>query len=248
MSDLYLGAYWPARKETIDACADRLLGFLTGLAALDPAFASWYAVGKSLRQSLQRPVEFRNKSALISLLERGRSRTDVGRQVMEELGFAFYLWNRREPGCELSLNGQCGVYSTYQGNCTLLDLPEQLEIFRHPERMAGVLALAARAWEPDWAAVISRRSRDARNYVVGKPFVDWLIYLSNERAPNLKAAQAHTVERVDDIGWLIVVQREPVDPGNPEHMQRVTAIERALGFSGSAEIRQSSVGQSSLER
>ena len=228
MSDLYLGAYWPARKEAIDSCADRLLGFLTGLEALDPAFGSWYEVGKSLRQSLKRPVEFQNRSALISLLERGRSWTDVGRHVMEDLGFSFYLWNGGKPPCQIGLNGQCGVYSPYQGNCTLLDLPDQLEILRHPERMAAMLALAARMWEPDWAAVISRRSMDARNHVVGKPFVDWLIYLGKERAPDLNVPQAHTVERVDDMGWLIMVQRQPVDPGNPDHMRRVTAIERAL--------------------
>jgi len=230
MCDLFLGAYWAARKETIDACAERLLGFLTGLAALDPAFAAWHEVGKSLRQSLERPVEFQNKSALISLLERGVSRTDVGKQVMEELGFAFYLWNGGKPPCAVGLNGRCGVYSAYVGNCALVDLPEQLEILRGPEQAAGLLALAARAWEPDWAAVMSRRSMDARNYVAGKPFVDWLLYLSNERAPDLKGLQVHSVERVDDMGWLIVVQREPIDARNPEHMQRVTAIERALGL------------------
>ncbi len=231
MSDLYLGAYWPARKEPLEACADRLLRFLSGLAALDPAFASWYELGSSRRQALQRPIDFQNKDVLVKLLLRGRDRTDIGKHVMEDLGFSVHAWNGCDPPRAAFVRIECGLYTTVGlSNVTLLEPPEQLDGLCESARMAQVLALTARSWEPDWSSVISRQLRDARKVPVGNPVIDRLTYVSAKLAPNPNVPPACALDRIDAIGWLIVIQREPIDTENPELLERVMAVEAGLGL------------------
>ena len=83
---------------------------------------------------------------------------------------------------------------------------------------------------PDWAGAISRASREQRGYSGGGPFVDWIVYLSDAIA-RVGAVQAPSrVERVDGLGSIVVVQDEPVRPGDPAHLERVARIENAISF------------------
>jgi hypothetical protein len=235
VDDLYIGAYWKARKETSGGCADRLARFLTALSACGPVFSAWYKRGKTHRQAKPGEIHFEDKDCLLDLLEQGRNRTDVGKQVIEDLGFHIGMWNRRESQNEVGLSVTCGLYSTAPGlggNCVVIDLPEELGDLRQTQRMANVLVAVATSWEPDWAGVISRKSREARNFVPGKPFVDWMLYVSSRLAANPTVPEPSSVIPVDAIGSVIVVQSEPVKADSPTDLQRVKAVETALGFTG----------------
>ena len=232
MNDLYVGAYWKARKETIYACTDRFARFLAELSACDAVFTSWYKLGKSRRQAKQVEIDFKNTDCLLDLLERGRHRKDIGKEVIEELGFHVVIWNGEKVQRESGLSISCGLYSSVQelSNCVVINLPEELGGLRQSERMANVLVALATCWEPDWGGVISRKSRETRNFVPGMPFVDWIFYVSNKLALSPTVPEPSSVKPVDALGSLIVVQPEPVAADNPVHMQRVKAVETALGI------------------
>jgi hypothetical protein len=235
VDDLYIGAYWQARKETINGCADRLGRFLSALSACGPVFSAWYKRGRSRRQAKQVEIDFKNKDCLLDLLEQGRNRTNVGKQVIEDLGFHVGMWNGGEPQKEVGLSVTCGLYSTAPGlggNCVMIDLPEELGDLRQSQRMANVLVAVATSWEPDWAGVISRKSRETRSFVPGKPFVDWMLYLSSRLVPNPNVPVASSATPVGALGSVIVVQQESVKANSPADLQRVKAVETALGIKG----------------
>jgi hypothetical protein len=152
---------------------------------------------------------------------------------MEDLGFSVGIWNGGETSKMVGLRITCGLYSTAPGlggNCVVIDLPEELGDLRQSERMANTLIAVARCWEPDWGGVISRKSRSTRKFVPGKPFVDWMLYISNKLMPNPKVPEPSLVKPVDAAGSLIIVQQEPVEADNAIHLQRVKTVEVALGL------------------
>jgi hypothetical protein len=233
MTPYKLCAYWKARKETIDACADRLARFLTTLSAYADVFTAWYERATSRRKAKQVEIDFKNKGCLLDLLERGRHRRDIGKEVMEDLGFHVGMWNGGKSTKMVGLNVTCGLYSTAPGlggNCVVMDLPEELGDLQQTERIANVLVATATSWEPDWAGVFSLDAMNKRNFKPTAPFVDWMLYVSNKLVPNPRVPGPSLVKPVDAIGSLIVVQQEPVEAGNPVHLQRVRTVETALGI------------------
>jgi hypothetical protein len=238
MSRYHAGASWGARKESIDACADRLLRFLTELSSCDAVFSRWYKLGMSRRKAMQAEIDFRKKDYLLGMLEKGRNRTDIGKKVIEELGFSVWMWNG--AACDeksVGLNVHCGSYTTGPavGNGVSIDLPEDLGDLRDAERMAKVLLAVARCWEPDTARVSTVQPIRAEDIVPGRPvegpkYFDWMVYVSNRLAPNPTVPEPSLVKPVDALGSLIIVQPEPVEADNPVHLQRVKAVEAALGI------------------
>jgi hypothetical protein len=235
MDHFRVGAYWEPRKETIHACAERLGRFLRALSACDSAFGRWYKLGKSRRDAKRSEIDFKSNHCLLDLLEKGRHRKDVGKEVMEDLGFLVCLWNGGEPPHEVGLKITCGLYSTVPGlggNGVGIDLPEEFGDLRQSQRMANVLVAVATSWDPDWAGVISRKSRETRSFVPGKPFVDWMLYVSSRLVPNPTVPEPSSITPVDTLGSVIVVQQEPVKADSPADLQRVKAVEAALGIKG----------------
>lgn len=232
MNDIYVGGYWGAREESVDACAHRLSMFLETLSGSDPVFATWYERGRSRRDASRCDVDSRNRDHLIRLLERGRNRRDDNLAVIEDLGFQIGLWNGQKGNRSAGLSVICGSHASNPnlGNCAVVDLPEDLGELRRSERMAKILATVARSWHPDWAGVISQDSGNSRDYIPGIPFVDWMLYLSDKTCPVRAVPEPSFSQRVDDLGAIIVVQAEPVQPGNPVHLNHVRAVERAVGI------------------
>lgn len=234
-SGFFLGAYWPARKESIEQCADRLRLFFADLATCDPALATWYNLGRSRKKALEKRADVGNLDGLLTLLNKGRHRRDMPRTVIEELGFSVGLWNGREEGKDVGLGITCGLYwvsptpNASLSNCVTLNLPEDLGELKQVERMTRVLAVVARAWQPEWAGAMSRGAMNLRDFKSKKPFVDWMLYVSKSLMPRVPALpKPSTVRAVDGIGSIIVVQDEPPDPTNPEHVRNIQQVESAI--------------------
>jgi hypothetical protein len=228
----FLGAYWPARCESIEQCADRLQGCFAGLSICDPVLATWYELGQSRKQALQKRADAGSRDYLIAMLNSGRNRRDIGKTVIEELGFHIGVWNGGADGKESGLGITCGQYSTAPGlgsNCVNLDLPERLGDLERAEHMARVLEVVAESWEPDWAGVMSGAAMDARDFTARKPFVDWMLYLSNGLVfPIPELLRPAKVQHVGKIGSIIVVQPEPPDPANCQHLRNIQQVEKVL--------------------
>ena len=236
-----LRAYWKPRKETIDSCAERLFRFLTALSECDAVFSRWFKQGMSRRKALQSEIDFKNKTCLLELLDKGRHRNDVGREVMEDLGFSVGMWNGEAPTKAVSLRVSCGSYwngpAGTGGNSVVIDLPEECGDLLRNERMESVLVVAAKCWEPDWVRVSLTQLAKVEDVVPGKPlegpkYFDWMLYVNNKLIPNPNVPEPSLVKPVDAIGSLILVQQEPVEADNPIHLQRVKAVGAAIGMTG----------------
>lgn len=228
-TSLFLGAYWSARQESIEGCADRLYRMFSELSSCDQTVATWYELARSRKQALARQVAFGNRDYLLDLLNRGRHRRDSDRTVIEELGFGIGLWNGGDEEKAANISVHCGSYCEQVGNSVVLDLPEDLGDLGRPERMAAVLASVVRAWEPDSGGVMSNAAMKAKDYRVAVPFVDWMFYVSYKLARRIPPlAPPARVQEVEGLGSIIVVQDERPDRANPEHVRNIERVEAAL--------------------
>ncbi|WP_224370342.1 immunity 52 family protein [Hyalangium versicolor] len=231
----YTGAYWGARKESAQECAQRLLNLLTRLAPLDPLFGSWFKSAKSLKQSLQRPLELELPS-LQQYLQRNLMRDDR-RQPMEDLGFSISLWNGAQGGNDAFLSIGCGGYWEQGTNRCVLRAPEEgpgsERVLTTPFQVAAMRALAT-AWAPEWAMSTSYALQDVmvpkgdkRDWQVG-----WVTYVSHRqgRLPPLPAPVR--IEPVEDLGTLVILTPERFTVSNPEHLALAERVRELLDRAG----------------
>ncbi len=228
MNRFFLGAYWLARREPIDACADRLVRFLGELVTCDPLVAHWYKLGRSRKQALQNQVDIHNRAILLELLDRGRHWTDSDNRLMEDIGFSVALWNGEVERTSSQLTITCGGYSEFLVNRVVLRLPIDLGSLARADQMANVVTAATTAWEPDWAGVMSEDAFTTRNWPMHEPFVDWLLYLSQQWLPVVPPLPPHASTRSGASGTLIIVQEHPPDPANHVDIERIRAVDAAL--------------------
>ena len=124
-----LRAYWGTRRESAESCAERLYRFFEAIKTSDDVFAKWYHRGRSRKEALQKPIRTGDMAEIISLVEAGRNRYDVGKQPIDDLGFGVGIWNGgNEPGRDITLSVRCGLYSETPGlgNIVTLHFPEEL--------------------------------------------------------------------------------------------------------------------------
>ncbi|MEX0977648.1 MAG: Imm52 family immunity protein [Pirellulales bacterium] len=228
MNRFFLGAYWPAREESLDACADRASRFFTEVVEIDPLLGNWHERAKSRKGALEKRADVKDREFLRELLKRGRHWTDIRRRLMKDLGFSFGLWNGQDEPRSIGLHVTCGLYFEGLSNCLTLDLPDELGGLRDVRQMRAVIAAVAKSWEPNWAGVMSEVAMERRKFDGSKPFVDWMLYISNRwlpSAPELKPPAS--IERLP-AGTLIIVQDEPPDPDDPAHLENIKQVVAAL--------------------
>ena len=124
-----LKATWGKGKESAECCAEKLHNFLEAIKNCDDVFAKWYRLGRSRKDALRRPIKTGDMAELLSLVEKGRHWTDVGRKPMDELGFYFEIWNGGEESRSVRLDVHCGDYSDIPGggeNLVILEFPKEL--------------------------------------------------------------------------------------------------------------------------
>jgi Immunity protein 52 len=234
MEQFYLNAHWPARREDIQACADRLIRCLEGLQECSSVLTVRFGAGGAIDDVTAQPFNLNDTESVMRILERGRHRTDIGDRILEDLGCFFTFWNGREGRDSFTLMGNCGLFTTVAGlvNTISLQFPAELGELRDAKHMAKVLAAVVQAWEPDDAGVISEAAVhaavDAGRKTPDGPFVDWMLYMSRRLRKIPVVPPPSVVEPVGQIGWLVVVQPEPVDLQNPIHVKNVRAVEMAL--------------------
>jgi hypothetical protein len=231
----FLGAYWPARKESIEQCAGRLRCFFDELVTCDPALANWFEKGRSRKQASERKAAVDNRDYLLELLDKGRHKRNMPGTTIEELGFHIALWNGARAGKEADLSITCGLYwlspspNASMWNCVTLNFPQDLGDLKRADHMARVIDVVARAWEPDWAGVMSKASMDARGFKAGEPFVDWMVYVSKSlRLNGMKIDAPASILPVDNLGLIVVTQCDAPDPTGPSDLQNVRRVEAAL--------------------
>ncbi len=226
MNKFYLGAYWDARPDDLKKCTEDARRFFAGLAEIDPLLAHWYQRGQSRKDALKRKVDTFDIQKLQDLLRKGRNRRDVGREVIEELGFTLSFWNGAgEEEAEASVRVHCGAYGEWVGNNVSVDLPYQSEDLKWVGNASSLLALVAEIWRPKWAGIMSKKAMRERDFNVERPFVDWMVYVP--RAVESVPAPGH-VETLDGLGSIVVVQSDPPVGDDEEELSRIQKVERVL--------------------
>ncbi|WNG61166.1 hypothetical protein F0U59_45485 [Archangium gephyra] len=229
----YVGSYWGPRRETALECARRAELFFHMLARCDPAFTQWYRAGRGFPRDLPGwPVRPEMKE-LETLFLKGRRRTDVGKEVIEDMGFGLMMWNAKKDAIHVHLN--CGEYSPWGGNSCLLNPLWKSAVWERLVRspvLAEVLTSVATAWDPDYAMASSSEMVDLIEKRKWEVRVGWLTYLSRRlgRLPPLPAPVR--IEPVGKLGWLLVLSPEPMTASNPEHVAFTARIRELLDRAG----------------
>jgi immunity protein 52 of polymorphic toxin system len=229
----YIGTYWGARQEDAAACAQRLLTLVRLLEPLDPLFARWFQGAKSLKKSLERPLEL-DLPLLQQYIQRKILR-DSRRKPMDEAGFSFGLWNGEQGGNDAWLDIYCGEYSKWVGNSCLLKAPYEgpgSERVLTASFQAQALRALATAWDPDWGVGISSAHRNIIEKKFPEVKVGWVTYLSRRqgRVPPLPAPVR--IEPVEELGALVILTSERFTVSNPEHVALSERVGELLDRAG----------------
>src|SRR5262245_42303313 len=121
MNRFFLGAYWSPRRESLDQCTDRLLGFLHDLKTCDDTLVHWYQLGSSRAQALKNRVDTSDRVYFLELLRRRHRK-----RGFENLGYSVDLWNGGDDDKAVGLSVTCGLYFERLGNHANLNLPDDL--------------------------------------------------------------------------------------------------------------------------
>ncbi|VBA61452.1 Imm52 family immunity protein [Mycobacterium attenuatum] len=234
---------WGARVESVDQAAGRVAKLLPALAALDSALSSWRDLGRSKREATAKPLVTTNHADLVQRLQDGRHRTDVGRQIMEDMGYSVYWWNGAEDS-QAAANLNIHIGSSALGNHVVLKLPEPdavpslytrgiahkllhilVDIFDPDSVLWSNEELLAKQTEPD------HPTEDGRGYVLGKLVghpAGWANFLSDSDSVKFDMAllpAGATVERLG-TGTLVLLGQDPADPP----LRDVLQVRRAMGY------------------
>ena len=225
----FLGAYWPARRESVDECADRLAAFLDDLRACGEPFAKWYPHANSRAESLRKGAEGWNGDRLRDLLNNGRNRYDTTKEVIEDLGFRVGFWNGEGKERSISISVTCGLYAPANlSNCVYFRLPDDVAGIGGKVVIARVLRSVVTRWNPAWAGVMSEDAKDQRNFPAKEPFVDWMVYV-----PTLVEGvePPSCVMTLPGFGSIVIVQPDPPRTDDPEALRRVQRVEQLIARS-----------------
>lgn len=230
----YAGAYWGPRKETALECAHRAELFFQVLSRCDPTFAHWFRGGRGAPRELPGHPVRSTVEEWERLFLRGRNRTDVGKKVIERLGFSEFVWNAKKDQSRFELH--CGEFSpSGSGNTCLFHPPEEgparARLLSAPV-LSQVLNSMALAWDPDFAMASSSEMLDLTQKRGREVRVGWLTYLSRRlgRVPPLPAPVR--IEPVGELGWLLILSEQALTASDPEHVARIASVRERLDRAG----------------
>ncbi|WP_224366059.1 Imm52 family immunity protein [Hyalangium versicolor] len=220
----YVGAYWGVRQETVSECARRVELFFHLLAQCDASFGQWYQSGRGSSSSQGLALTPHDPAALENVLLQGRNRTDLHKQVIDDLGYSLRVRNQLPEGSATNVSIRCGVYTEAVSNTCLLEPPtegETAERIGTLPTLIQVLTCMVTAWDPDWGVINSNRAlmELAPEASQSDTNVGWVTYLARRRGivPLLPAPVR--IEPLSLNGTLVILTPERFTTSNPEHMQ-----------------------------
>ncbi|WNG42938.1 hypothetical protein F0U60_01630 [Archangium minus] len=228
----YVGTYWLARRETVEACAHRAEAFFRLLASCDPSLAHWFKKGRTLKKALQHRVEV-DAAGLTQVFNQqaqkeGRFPTD---------GFSLSGWNGATHEAASSLSLLCGDASVWVSNSCVFEPPAQgsaeERVLQAPV-LARILRAMAMAFEPEWGIATSHelRERVAPESARAGTFVGWLMYFSHRRGPLPPLPPPVHIEPVEDKGTLVILTPERFTASNPAHVELARDVAERLTQAG----------------
>ena len=222
----YVGAYWLARRETVEDCARRAETFFSLLATCDPSLTHWFETGWTLEEALTHPFEA-DAVSIAKAFNQQERRPDEG--------FSLRIWNG-VPHEAASTSLLCGEASLWVSNVCLVDLPEEgsaADRLLQVSLLTRMLRCMVVSWEPEWAVVTSGslRRMQTESGEAGT-FVGWITYVSHRRGQVPPLPAPVQVEPVEDKGSLVILTPERFSTSNPAHMELAHQVAEQLAWAG----------------
>ncbi|MGA2087427.1 MAG: Imm52 family immunity protein [Stellaceae bacterium] len=232
-----LYAFWKARPESTEACAERLARMFQDLAAIHPAFARWCKKAMTLappdKPFCSMPPQIKE---LTAIFDKGRYFKDVPREPIPQLGYMVYAWNGIRGPQGLSFSVHAGAYTERKRDPNMVDFGFQgiepgNESLLNAKILKQVLLAVVSAWEADWGVIESwgyegqLKNADGQLF---RPWGGWITYLSPAYAQKISPPRTATVEQTPGGGLLMLATEEPFTATNPAHVAAVDAIQACL--------------------
>ena len=232
----YVGAYWGARRESAEACAQRALVFFQAMAGCDDSFGRWFGPPRSRKQAP--PAISWDIPTLREMFTQGSTRNDAG-NVIEDLGFHVSLDNGMWPGTRqrefAALRMICGGWAEHVPNSCVLNLPSagaSMERIVQGPMLEKIMRAMILAWEPAWGVVNSSSHLLLDNSPSPGPDAGWMMYLSHQWGALPALPAPVRVDRVEDKGTLLVLTEDRFTASNPEHVALATHVRETLSQAG----------------
>jgi hypothetical protein len=228
----YVGTYWLARKETAEACAQRVESLFRLLASCDPSLTQWFEKGSTLEEALSHRIAPDVASLVRVFSEQAQKE---GRFADE--GFSLALWNGQTQEAASNLSFLCGDASIWVSNLCLFYPPKEgasAERVIQAPVLARILRAMAVALEPEWGVVTSRdlRAMLAPETADAGTFIGWLTYFSHRRGPLPPLPSPVHTEPVEDKGTLVILTPERLSASNPAHVALARDVSERLAHAG----------------
>jgi hypothetical protein len=174
-----------------------------------------------------------------ALLLRRRIRTDIDKEVIEDLGFGLEVWNQPPDSRATTISIRCGVYAEAAANRCLLNPPSKGEAV---DRMLSIptltqlLTCMVVAWDPDWGVVTTNNALDLTSPKTTHPMeaiAGWMTYFSRRRGTVPPLPAPVRIEPVGSLGTLVILTPERFTASNSEHVsqfQRVSGLLERAGL------------------
>jgi hypothetical protein len=146
-------------------------------------------------------------------LNQGRNKSDIGKDIIDVLGFSVEFWNRNKVPVSVSVN--CGVTSSVETimNHFTVDLPEPVggatDLYA-PEIAKRVFRVVVESWDPLWATFGSYSLRAAQVQGAGRPIAGWLTYLSSRLGSQVELEEEEISVEPLLGGMLLTVGTDPL--------------------------------------
>jgi hypothetical protein len=135
-------AFWGPRATSPDEGAELIASTLQTLAAIDrESYGRWLLKGRSRRDAERTEVSPSADGVWAQLKPNG---TDLGSEVLPELGFTFAVWNGGKGDEAAEFVATFSVTSAHVRNVINVGLPDRIH-----HLAPNVLAAVREAWQPD---------------------------------------------------------------------------------------------------
>jgi hypothetical protein len=177
---------------------------------LSPVFSTWSKKNKSRKAAVDAVLQnMLDSSSVEALLMSSRAFTEVApKEVIEELGFSFSLWNKMASGVSTTVSVQCGSTVSGVGNCVNFSIERKSsgsEI--SPSTLLKVFRALIEIWEPEEGAILRDCSKDCPMALHENPGRLQFAHFRGIEFTGGDWKPFGQVEKVNDIGHISIDER-----------------------------------------
>lgn len=228
-------AFWPARKQSREACVLSISEHLQRLAKRHPLYAQWYRKGYSVAQAVRFLVEPTNISAIERHVMAKRLTSDE--PDMCHMGGAWNGDQTSADGCSASWH--VGGNSVWVSNSVQITVPETLISKEGRACVVACLRDVVEIWNPAWAGVyhgmweVEQKmplpgSAPVKNMI---PVIGWMTFVrTGGRRVSVPAPSR--CEACGDDGVLITTADVPTRGTTVQERTWIDAVVAALRTAG----------------